>query len=213
MAAKRFRFEWILAILVLAGGGLGLSLMLGDPVYWIQERLPGSNYRAYDALIEKTAKKHGVDPGLVKALIWQESRFRENASGAAGERGLMQVTEIAAADWVGAQKIETFVPTDLFDPMVNLEVGTWYLARALRRHADKDDPVPFALAEYNAGASRVNRWGGKPGETELPLLASEFKSQIDFPTTLFYIESIEARAKYYRNRGEFSREIRPAGGG
>jgi soluble lytic murein transglycosylase len=173
-----------------------------DPLYAIQEHLPGSSYQIYDPLIVSAALRHNVDPSLVKAVIWQESRFRPDATGGAGERGLMQVTEIAAQDWVNANQITNFTPTDLFDPATNLEVGVWFLGRAMRRHADKDDPRPFALAEFNAGASRVNRWMAA-GETGEKPDARSFREQIDFPLTAGYIESILDRHEFYRARGEF----------
>ena len=102
--------------------------------------------------------KHGVDPLLIKAIVWRESAFQTEKVGTSGERGLMQVGEAAARDWAKAQKIETFVPTDLFDPKTNLDAGAWYFKKALDRWKQKADPVPFALAEYNAGHGRVERW-------------------------------------------------------
>jgi soluble lytic murein transglycosylase len=70
----------------------------------------------------------------------------------------MQVGEAAARDWAAAHKVEVFVFADLFDAKTNLEAGTWYLSRALERWKDRDDPIPYALAEYNAGHSRVEKW-------------------------------------------------------
>jgi soluble lytic murein transglycosylase len=212
-AALARRGWWKVAVAL--GAVLALLLVLwfwrGDGVYWWQENRPGSAFRQYDGLIEEAARRHGVDPHLLKALVWQESRFATRATGGAGERGLMQVTEIAAEDWVRGEQIETFVPTDLFDPHTNLEVGTWYLARALRRYAAEPDPVPLALAEFNAGASRVNRWlaereAAATGETEAPTGAAEaFVEAIDFPTTREYIRRIEARRDFYQERAEFVR--------
>ena len=188
-------------------GALVLLLAVGaaflpgvDLRYRLLEVLPGSNYRDYDLLIETVAAKHGVSPGLVKAVVWQESRFNPLATGAAGERGLMQVTEIAAKDWVAANQIEVFSPADLFDPKTNLEAGVWYLSRALRRYSDRDDPRPFALAEYNAGKSRVNRWKGETGGEPT---AGEFQAGIDFPSTAAYIGNILSREEFYRRRGDF----------
>jgi soluble lytic murein transglycosylase len=200
--------------LLLAGvAGAALLLALGaffylaeDPWYSVQEIMPGSRYRSFDGLILATALRHEVDPSLVKAVIWQESRFRPGATGAAGERGLMQVTEVAAQDWVQANQIANFVPADLFDPATNLEVGVWYLGRALRRHAEKDDPRPFALAEFNAGASRVNRWmSAQSADNQKG--AETFRKQIDFPLTAAYISSILARHDFYRRRGEFGTPV------
>ena len=99
-----------------------------------------------------------------------------------------------------AAKIETFIPTDLFDPRTNLDAGTWYLSRALEKWKEKDDPVPFALAEYNAGATRVDRWiasSGVGGKAD----AQDLLSTMDFPTTRRYVEDIMTRRKFFENRG------------
>ena len=60
--------------------------------------------------------------------------------------------------WAKANKIEDFNDDDLYDPETNIRVGTWYLNRALKRWSQTDDPVTFALAEYNAGRSNALKW-------------------------------------------------------
>src|SRR5205085_1642532 len=99
--------------------------------------------------------------------------------------------------WAAAEKVETFMPTDLFDPKTNLEVGTWYFKKALDRWKQKDDPVPFALAEYNAGRARVDRWvaaSARHGEVN----SGDFLPAIDFPTTRRYVDDIVARYHFYQ---------------
>lgn len=185
------------AALVAAGVRFGLS---PDAIYTLESAISGSRYGAHDDLIRDAAKKYGVDPMLIKAVVWRESKFHPDKVGTSGERGLMQVGEAAAADWAKAEKVETFMPTDLFDPKVNLEVGVWYLSRALERWKGKADPVPFALAEYNAGRSRVDRWIAETQRGE-GAKAEDLVAQIDFPTTRKYIEDITARHRFYRERG------------
>lgn len=175
-----------------------------DPDYALREFLSGGGYRQHDELILAAAQRYSVSPALIKAVIWRESRFEPGKVGTQGERGLMQVTEGAATDWVKAEKIETFVPTDLFDPKVNIEVGTWYLSRALSHWSAKDDPVPFALAEFNAGRSRVKRWVKDSGQGEVAQ-ANDLRSAMDFPATKSYISSIQSRAAFYEKRGEPAR--------
>ena len=109
------------------------------------------------------AAPNELDPMLVKAVVWRESRFDPQKFGAAGERGLMQVSEIAAREWAKENRIENFRPEELFDPKTNLEAGAWYLHRAMLHWQKRMNPVPFALAEYNAGASRAQRWAGGDG--------------------------------------------------
>lgn len=195
----------LFGLLGLAACSLALVFLAvsDDPLYRIEENLPWKNWNQYDEIILATAKKNGIDPALVKAVIWQESKFNPRATGKAGERGLMQVTEIASKDWLKQEKIETFQPTDLFDPKTNIEAGSWYLARALRKHESKDDPRPFALAEYNAGASRVVRWTAPENGGETQKTARHFLGKVDFPKTLRYVENIIARHDFYLRRNEF----------
>src|SRR5207249_2604525 len=76
------------------------------------------------------AMEHHLDPMLVKAVVWRESRFDPKKYGGAGERGLMQVSEKAANEWARENKVDNFRVEKLFDPKTNLEAGTWYLRRA-----------------------------------------------------------------------------------
>ena len=172
-----------------------------DPLYTAQEWAALGRYSARDELIRERSAQRNVDPLLVKAIVWRESGFDPTKVGTKGERGLMQITEAAAADWAKANKIEAFVGTDLFDPRTNLDAGAWYFRRALDRWKAKDDPIPFALAEYNAGASRVDRWVAESGMGE-KADAADFMAAIDFPTTRRYIEDIVARYHFYRKRDE-----------
>lgn len=172
-----------------------------DPDYQLHSWLATGRFTEYDALIADASRKHGVDPLLVKAVVWRESAFDPTKVGTSGERGLMQVGEAAAQDWARVQKIETFVPTDLFDAKTNLEVGTWYLRRALERWKGKANPVPFALAEYNAGRGRVDRWIGATDQGSAAT-AEHLMETIDFPTTKKYIEDITARQRFYQQTME-----------
>ena len=185
----------LLFVVVLAGGLFVVSHE--DPVYFVKEKLSFGGYSRYDAVIAKVAKENEVDFYLVKAVIWRESRFGANKIGSAGERGLMQVTEPAAADWVEANNMEGWTPEKLLDPATNIIVGTWYLKRALDHYREKDRPLSFALSEYNAGRTRVRRWIGKPGAGQAPIGAEEMKER-SFDSTRDYVESIEQRYEYYK---------------
>lgn len=197
-------FRRLLLVLVLAAmAAAALLIWLSpDPMYAAQELAALGRYSKFDGLVRDAAKKHGVDPVLIKALIWRESAFHPDKVGTVGERGLMQVGEAAATDWARARKIETFIPTDLFEPRTNVDAGTWYLGRAMEKWKAKDDPVPFALAEYNAGASRVERWVAATG-VGAQADARDLIHAIDFPSTRRYVEEIMARAEFYRRKGSF----------
>lgn len=171
----------------------------GDPIYALRESLNGGAWSRYDAAIKKAAADNQIDPRLIKAVVWRESRFGAHKNGAHGERGLMQITEIAAKDYAIAKGIKNFNPNDLYKPEVNLEVGSWYLKRALDHYKDRESPLPFALSEYNAGRSRVTKWIGDP-QKEVPTSAEEMK-QKSYDSTRAYVEAIEQRYEFYKRRG------------
>ena len=88
----------------------------------------------YDTLILEISERHGVDPCLIKAVIWRESGFRPYARGTSGEIGLMQIMpDKAVSDWARKHRRPDPPKGSLFTPRLNIEIGTWYLSRALRR--------------------------------------------------------------------------------
>lgn len=194
----------LVGLIVLAAAGGWYVWHSPDRRYAAYEMVLHQRFHQYDATIQEAAKKRGMDPMLIKAVIWRESRFRPGKVGVDGERGLMQITDEAARDWVKGEKVANFVPTDLFDPKVNIEAGSWLLARALHRYEGKDDPVPFALAEYNAGRSRVAKWAGERDTSDPNNRTSsqELIAKIDIPGTKSYIETVQERVHYYHQRGE-----------
>jgi soluble lytic murein transglycosylase len=177
---KRFR-QWL--------GFLGGALLLAGAAWWFFLR-PSAGF---DALIRFATDRYGMDPALIKAVVWQESRFTPDAVGRAGEIGLMQVTEVAAQEWAEAEGVFPLPREHLFDPQTNLLAGTWYLRRSLRRHGKADDPLPFALAEYNAGRGNVLKWLKGTATTN----SAAFIKAIGFPGTQAYVKSILARRLRY----------------
>lgn len=195
-----FLFKLILCVLLaIAAAFAYVAVKSGDPFYAFYEWMSPARFHQYDRLIRSVALEHHLDPMLVKAVVWRESRFDPKKYGTHAERGLMQVTERAANEWALENKIAGFKPDQLFDPKTNLEAGTWYLRRAMEHWNHQSDPTPFALAEYNAGASRAQRWSG--GNAVAEISEREFLQKIDFPTTRRYVESIIDRYKFYRRRG------------
>ena len=154
----------------------------------------------YNKLIETVAGQYGVDKFLVKAVVRRESEFDPFVYGSHGEIGLMQVTEGAGWDWAGAVKRRNFGRDALWDARVNIEAGTWYLARALGRWSDKepDERIPFALAEYNAGFGNVLRWLPRGHETT----ATEFIDAISYPTVRGYVTEVVENYQMYKARGQ-----------
>jgi peptidoglycan lytic transglycosylase len=192
----RFVWKLILCLLLALAAGFGyLALRSGDALYSFYEWVSPARFQQYDSIITSVAAEHGLDPMLIKAVVWRESRFDTKKYGTAGERGLMQVSAKAANEWVRQNKIENFKVDDLFEPKTNLEAGSWYLRRALDHWQTESEPLAFALAEYNAGASRAQRWVGADGIT-----ANQFLDNIDFPATRRYVQSILERYSFYKKR-------------
>jgi soluble lytic murein transglycosylase len=196
----QFLFKLLLCVLLaIAAAFAYLALKSGDPLYAFYEWMSPARFHHYDRLIRSVALEHHLDPMLVKAVVWRESRFDPKKHGTHGERGLMQVSERAANEWARENKIAGFTANQLFEPKTNLEAGTWYLHRAMEHWTHQSDPIPFALAEYNAGASRAQRWSGGNGLSEIP--ERQFLQKIDFPATRRYVESIIDRYNFYKRRG------------
>ena len=180
------------------GNFLALTLMFialgaGAFVYrrWVTRE------QRFNQLIEMVATQYGVDKFLIKAVIRRESEFDPTVLGRAGEIGLMQVTDGAAREWARANGRKDFTKDALWDARTNIEAGTWYLGRALGRWKEKDDPVPFALAEYNAGFGNVLRWLPHGQATT----AAEFRDAITFPGVRRYVETVVDYYDYYRTEG------------
>ncbi len=194
---RNFVLLAILAAAIAAGWVLSRS---ADPLYVAEEWANYPRFSRYDKLITEISRRRGLDPMLVKAIIWRESKFQPDKVGKNGERGLMQITEPAASDWAKQNKIETFVPTDLFSPRTNIEAGTWYFKKALQRYAQKDEPMTFALAEYNAGRRTVDKWVGD-SNMGAQATAEDLRDSISFPGTKSYVEAILKRYRFYKQRG------------
>lgn len=196
----KFLFKLILCLLLALGASFAyLVLRSGDPLYSLYEWISPARFKQYDSVIRSVSDEQHLDPMLVKAIVWRESRFDPQKYGNARERGLMQVSERAANEWARESKVDNFHVEDLFDPTTNLKAGAWYLRRAYDRWQSQSDPLPFALAEYNAGASRAQRWAG--GNNSVSISPRDFLANIDFPGTRKYIDQVVRRYEFYKQRG------------
>src|SRR2546430_2438921 len=105
----RFGFKLILCLLLALAAGFGfLALRSGDAFYSFYEWISPARFQQYDKLISSVGAEHQLDPMLVKAVVWRESRFDREKVGSAGERGLMQVSPKAANEWARENKIADF---------------------------------------------------------------------------------------------------------
>jgi len=109
-----------------------------------------TNAAQYDLIITQAAKVHKVDEALIRAVIKQESAYNRFALSPAGAQGLMQLMPATA---------KRFQVKNAFIPEQNINAGSQYLAWLLKRFKGN---VRFALAGYNAGEAKVDRYKGIP---------------------------------------------------
>jgi soluble lytic murein transglycosylase len=144
--------------------------------------------RHEDIIRQQAAEKH-VPADLIAAVIYSESRFRDQTSHA-GARGLMQITPSTAKVIEQLSGGQTFKFSDLSDPDINIRYGTFYLHYLIEKF---DDNEVAALAAYNAGETNVAAWGG----------ASLQLDDIPFPETRGYVENVlekrDEYAQHYRH--------------
>jgi soluble lytic murein transglycosylase len=154
----------------------------------------------YDYLIEVAAKRHAIDPMLVKAVIWRESGFEPTALGNDGEVGLMQVLPDrtgAAQDWANYTGVKLPCKGVLFNPEMNIEIGTWYLSKYLKKYRDRDNPEVLALCAYNAGPGKAKEWAAIAETKKEPVI-----KQISYPSTKAYVMAIMDKYLEYSMKRE-----------
>ena len=147
--------------------------------------------RRVQPIVKRAAAEHGVDPSLVNAVIWVESKFHARARGPAGARGLMQLMPRTSASL--AKKLG--MPHQPYDPKFNIMAGTHYLARLVKTF---DGDERLALAGYSRGAGRIKAMvaNGDP----LPDGTQRFIGKIMRAKATF--ETLEAVAARGVTRGE-----------
>ena len=108
----------------------------------------------YGEIVRGHAHNYDLDPALLAAVIYQESKFKSDARSDRGAIGLMQLlpeTAKGIATRTGGSKFQV---SDLYNPEINVRYGAWYLRHLL----DKYDDERTALAAYNAGQDNVDHW-------------------------------------------------------
>jgi soluble lytic murein transglycosylase len=143
------------------------------------------------SLIHRYAQMHNLDPALLSALILEESRFQVEALSPAGARGLMQVMPQTGRQIAGELKVRSFSEDQLYDPAVNIRLGSWYFARMLEEFEGK---VHLALAAYNAGPRAVRKWLAGFGSSA----EDEFVENIPYTETRNYVIRVIGSAQVYR---------------
>jgi soluble lytic murein transglycosylase len=145
----------------------------------------------HEDIIRQQASAKGLDPALVAAVIYEESRFRDQTSHA-GARGLMQITPETAAFIARDSGGTAFTQQDLATPQVNISYGTYYLRYLLRRY---DGNSTLAVAAYNAGETNVNNWVRKAGGPD----SFDAEDDVPFKETRDYVRDVKERREQYKD--------------
>ncbi len=153
--------------------------------------------RAYWDDLERFARSNKLDPFLVASLIRQESEFNPNAISRAQAYGLMQLLPSTGRK-VAHQMGLRFSSDELLSPTPNLRLGMRHF-RELLDHFD--GKTEYALAAYNAGASRVDSWLQQGPYRD----QAEFVESIPFTETREYVQAILRNASVYRKLYQHAR--------
>ena len=146
----------------------------------------------HDDIIRQQAADKDVPAELIAAVIYAESRF-VNQTSHADARGLMQITPDTANGIEQRSGGTTFDPdTDLSDPQINIQYGTYYLDELLTRYGGNE---VAALAAYNAGPGNADAWGGSELEAD----------DIEFAETRQYVDQVLQKRDEYREN--YAREL------
>jgi soluble lytic murein transglycosylase len=142
-------------------------------------------------LLRRYADERRLDRYLLAAQVAQESTFQAEVRSVANAYGLMQILPSTGRRYAPKVGVRPFSTTRLIDPDVNVRIGTFYFRELLDMF---DGDAAAALAAYNAGENRVERWRAeRPG-----LPRDEFVDDIPFPETQNYVKRILGTAEDYR---------------
>ncbi len=165
-------------LLIVAVAASFVYLRNGEPAWFQRVRYP----LEYEQIVRGHARNYQLDPALLAAVIYQESKFRANAKSDAGAIGLMQLqpeTAKGIAIRTGGSRFQT---SDLYNPEINVRYGSWYLRHLLNKYGDEKT----ALAAYNAGQRNVDQWRAEGKE-------------IQFAETRAYVDHVEDLKGVYRD--------------
>jgi soluble lytic murein transglycosylase len=145
----------------------------------------------HEDIIRQQARDKGLDPALIAAVIYAESRFRDGQTSKAGALGLMQLTPATARYIAHKSGGTAFVVDDLATPQVHIAYGAYYLRYLLSRYDGNEN---FALAAYNAGEGNVDRWIADARAHNRALATSA----IPYAETRAYVQRVESVRRDYR---------------
>ncbi len=171
------RFVSLVAI-VAAVVGVAAWMLNAPPDFVQQQRYP----LRYRGIVKGHARNYHLEPALLAAVIYAESKFDAKAKSGSGAIGLMQLLPSTAEGIALHTGGRNFHRSDLWNPEINVRYGSWYLRHLLDKYDDEQE----ALAAYNAGQDNVDRW----------LAAGE---GIQFSETRAYVARVEDLKGIYRD--------------
>ena len=158
--------------------GLVLYVQAAEPSWYYRLRYPLS----YEQIVRGHARNYDLEPALLAAVIYQESKFDADARSDAGAVGLMQLQPETAKGIALRTGGSKFRVEDLTDPEINVRYGSWYLRHLLDKYGDEE----LALAAFNAGQGNVDSW------------RREGKG-IAFAETRHYVDRVQELKAIYRD--------------
>ena len=142
----------------------------------------------YSTIIDKYSQKLELDPYLIAAIIYEESRFKKDSRSGAGALGLMQIMP-ETAKWISSKSKMDINDGKLFEPKENIALGTWYFSWLLNKYQSET----LALAAYNGGDKNIDKWLDEHED----ISEEEFIKKIPFEETRNYVERVQiSRSKY-----------------
>ena len=188
-AAARRRRNRLVSVVLLGAVVLGVVLLMPLLQKTVNEfSLPLTNA---SVIRQQAAEKH-LDPALIAAVIYAETKFDPRNS-AAGAEGLMQIMPDTALFLAHRSGATTFATSDLATPAVNIAYGSYYLRYLLDEYHGN---VTDALAAYNGGESNVDRWIAAARAQGHALTIAE----IPFPETRAYVAKVLSAERKYRSK-------------
>lgn len=174
----------IIVIAILLSFFTGLWHLWSNPIKLERLLYPLENKE----LIYKASKDYSIDPYLISAIIYEESKFNPQSKSRAGAIGLMQVMP-DTGNWIAEKQVRRFTVDDLYLPEVNIDMGCWYFSYLRAKYKDER----LALAAYNSGDKNVDRWlkDSKYGTID------EMLENIPYKETRVYIPKILETKKTY----------------
>ena len=170
------RLAWLVVLLAVAAGAFAYVHETSPP--WYERIRYPLRYSEY---VRVHAREHDLDPALMAAVIYQESKFRSDARSSSGAIGLMQLTPSTAHGIAVRTGGHAFRTDDLYDPEINIRYGAWYLHNLFAKyHSER-----LVLAAYNAGQGNVDRWLSRD-------------EPVQFAETRAYVSRVEHLKAIYR---------------